>query len=82
MLSDKQLAEYAEQQRTEVTAFFNSYLGELPCATIGCEKIVEPTLMVKTALERIKASHKSSDFRANMIRIKKYKKYLEELCTQ
>ena len=79
MLSDKQLAEYAEQQRAEVTVFFNSYLGELPCATIGCEKIVEPKLFIETALERIKASHKSSDFRANMIRIKKYKKYLEQL---
>ena len=81
-MTNKQLADYAEQQRTEVTDFFKGYVGEFPCATIGCEKIVEPKLFVAIALERIKASHKSSDFRANMIRIKKYKKYLEELCTQ
>ena len=78
-MTDKQLADYAEQQRAEVTDFFNSYVGELPCITIGCEKIVEPKLFVSTSLARIKQSHKSSDFRAAMIRIKKYKKYLEQL---
>lgn len=78
-MTPKQLAEYAEQERVKITEFFNSYKGELPKVKIGCEDITNPTLMVKTALERIKQSHKSQDFIANMIRIKRYKKYLENV---
>lgn len=76
-MTEKQLAEYAEQERVKVTEFFNLYKGELPKVKIGCEDITNPQLMVSTALERIKQSHKSQDFIANMIRIKRYKKYLE-----
>jgi len=75
-MTNKQLADYAEQQRTEVTDFFKGYVGEFPCATIGCEKIVEPTLMVKTALARIQNKHTSTEFISNIIRLKKYREII------
>lgn len=78
-MTPKELQRYAEQEREKITEFFNSYKGELPKVKIGCEDITNPQLFVSTALERIKQSHKSQDFIANMIRIKRYKKYLENV---
>ena len=76
-MTPKQLAEYAEQERVKITEFFNSYKGELPKVKNGAENIINPKLMVEVGLERIKNSHKSTDFIACMRRLKWYRQYLE-----
>lgn len=78
-MTPKQLAEYAEQERVKITEFYSNWKGELPKVKNGAENIVNPKLMVATALERIKNSHKSTDFIACMRRLKWYRQYLETL---
>lgn len=76
-MTDKQLADYAEQERVKITKFFKEWKGELP--NIGFEKIIDQSLFINTSLQRLKQSHHSADFKANIIRLKKYKKAIENL---
>jgi hypothetical protein len=78
-MNAKELERYAEQERAKITEFFSTYVGELPKVKNGAENIVNPKLMVATALERIKNSHKSTDFMACIRRLKWYRQYLEKL---
>jgi hypothetical protein len=79
MLSDKQLADYAEKQRTEVTDFFKGYVGELPKLKMGCELLTNPDKFVSTNLERIKENPKSREVIAAFVRLKKYRTEIEKL---
>jgi hypothetical protein len=78
-LNQRELSEYAERERIAITKFFTEFSGEFPKLKIGCEDIFNPKLMIETGLERIKQSHKSQDFVANMRRLKKYRKEIEKL---
>ncbi len=78
-MNQRELSEYAERERIAITKFFTEFSGEFPKLKIGCEDIFNPKLMIETGLERIKQSHKSQDFVANMRRLKKYRKEIEKL---
>ena len=78
-MTEKELLAYAEQERAAITKFFTEFKGELPKVKNGAENIVNPKLMVEVGLERIKNSHKSTDFIACMRRLKWYRQYLEKL---
>lgn len=75
----KALTEYAQKERESVTKFFSEFVGEFPKVRNGAENIVNPSLMVRVNLERIKASHKSSTFISSIKRLKWYRQYLETL---
>jgi hypothetical protein len=76
-MTNKQLADYAEQERIKITKFFTEYVGGLPKLKMGCEDITNPKRFIETNLERIKESHKSREFRAAMLRLKTYRKLIE-----
>ena len=78
-MNAKELERYAEQERAKITEFYSNWKGELPKVKNGAENIVNPKLMVEVGLERIKNSHKSTDFIACMKRLKWYRQYLENL---
>ncbi len=75
-MTPKELERYAEQERIKITEFYSNWQGEYPKVKNGAENIVNPKLMVKVGLERIKNSHKSTDFIASMRRLKWYRQYL------
>jgi len=78
-LNQRELSEYAERERIAITKFFTEFSGEFPKLRMGCEDITNPTLFVRTNLERIKESPKSREVIAAFVRLKKYRKEIDKL---
>ena len=78
-MTQRELSEYAERERVAITKFFTEYVGEFPKLKMGCELIVEPEKMVKTALVRIQNKHTSTEFISNIRRLKKYREIIVNL---
>jgi hypothetical protein len=76
-LNQRELSEYAERERIAITKFFTEFSGEFPKLKMGCEDINNPTLFVSNNLERIKESPKSREVIAAFVRLKKYRKEIE-----
>ena len=78
-MNQRELSEYAERERIAITKFFTEFSGEFPKLRMGCEDITNPTLFVRTNLERIKESPKSREVIAAFVRLKKYRKEIDKL---
>lgn len=78
-MTPRELSEYAERERIAITKFFTEFSGEFPKLKMGCEDITNPTLFVRTNLERIKESPKSREVIAAFVRLKKYRKEIDKL---
>lgn len=76
-MNQRELADYAERERVAITKFFTEWLGEFPKLKMGCENITNPTLFVSNNLERIKQSPKSREVIAAFVRLKRYRKLIE-----
>ena len=76
-MTPRELSEYAERERIAITKFFTEFSGEFPKLRMGCEDIVNPKRFLETNLERIKESHKSKEVIAAFVRLKKYRKEIE-----
>ncbi len=76
-MTPRELSEYAERERIAITKFFTEFSGEFPKLKMGCEDINNPTLFVSNNLERIKESPKSREVIAAFVRLKKYRKEIE-----